>query len=227
MEKLYYLVFEAPEVPGSQLRTSLVEGAVPAIRQAGGSRVVVNVQDEEVADGTPLRRHDPPLRAAVSFWLESADDRGPAEAALAGCAPRIAGYVVAESRPLVHATNPGGRSDGMKQVCCIAKKPGLSDREFYDIWTQDHRIVAIETQSTTGYARNVIVRPLTEDAPDCWTGIVEETFPIGALTDPKVFYDAADDDELKQNLDRMMASVQRFLDDGPMEFTHMSEYDLG
>ncbi len=107
---------------------------MPAIRQAGGSRVVVNVQDEEVADGTPLRRHDPPLRAAMSFWLENADDRGPAEAALAGCAPRIAGYVVAESRPLVHATNPGGRSDGMKQVCCIAKKPGLSDREFYDGW---------------------------------------------------------------------------------------------
>ena len=82
-------------------------------------------------------------------------------------------------------------------------------------------------QSTTGYVRNVISRRLTEDAPDHWTGIVEETFPIGALTDPKVFYAAKDDAELKANLDRMMASVTRFLDDGPMEFTHMSEYDLG
>ena len=167
------------------------------------------------------------MRAAVSFWLENADDRGPAEAALAGCAPRIAGYLVAESRPLVHETKPGGRSDGMKQVCCVAKKPGLSDEEFYEIWTNDHKQVAIETQSTTGYARNVIVRPLTTGAPDIWTGIVEETFPIGALTDPKIFYDAEDDAQFKANLDRMMASVVRFLDEGPMELAHMSEYDLG
>ena len=50
---------------------------------------------------------------------------------------------------------------------------------------------------------------------------------IGALDDPKVFYDAASDEELKKNLDQMMTSCDRFLDMGPLEFTHMSEYYLG
>ena len=54
------------------------------------------------------------------------------------------------------------------------------------------RDTAIETQSTFGYVRNEIVRALTPDAPR-WHAIVEENFPLGALTDPAVFYDAAGD----------------------------------
>ena len=115
----------------------------------------------------------------------------------------------------------------MNQVTCIARKPGLTDEEFWHIWTVDHKKVAIETQSTVGYVRNVITRPLTEGAPDCRVAIVEETFPIGALTDLKVFYDNASDEEFKERLARMMGSVERFLDAGPMECTPMSEYDLG
>ena len=115
----------------------------------------------------------------------------------------------------------------MCQVTCIAKRQGLDYDEFTRIWHVDHKQVAIETQSTTGYVRNEFVRALTPGAPAGWIAIVEETFPIGALDDPKVFYDAANDEELKRNLDRMMASCARFLDMEPLEFTHMSEYYLG
>ncbi len=227
MEKLVYLLFQDPGVPGSKIRQAVIDEAVPAMREAGASRLTLHVQDEEVEAGTPLRRSDPPIRAMVSFWLENSDDRGPCERALGALVPRIVGYLVAESRPLVHETNPGGRTDGMTQVCCISRKAGLSDDEFYDIWTRDHKVVAIETQSTVGYVRNIFVRALTVDAPTCWAAIVEETFPIGALTDPKVFYDSADDAELKARLRRMMTSVNRFLDDSDMEVTHTSEYVLG
>jgi hypothetical protein len=227
MEKLVYLLFQDPGVPGSKIRQAVIDEAVPAMREAGASQVTLHVQDEDVAAGKPVRRSDPPIRAMVSFWLENSDDRGPCEAALGSIVPRIVGYLVAESRPLVHQTNPGGRTEGMTQVCCISRKPGLSDDEFYDIWTNDHKVVAIETQSTVGYVRNIFVRALTKDAPDCWAAIVEETFPIGALTDPKVFYDSKDDAQLKANLDRMMASVGRFLSNDDMEVTHTSEYVLG
>jgi hypothetical protein len=115
----------------------------------------------------------------------------------------------------------------MKQVTCIARKPEVSYQEFTRIWHEDHKIVAIETQSTFGYVRNEIVRPLTEGAPDQWIAVVEENFPIGALTDPKVFYDANSDEELRRNLERMVKSCNRFLDMGPLELTHMSEYYLG
>jgi len=163
----------------------------------------------------------------VSFWLENADDRGACEAALRAHAKQLAGYLVSESRPMIHERSKGARTPGMCQVTCIAKLPDLGWDEFYRIWTTDHKAVAIETQSTTGYVRNVFVRPLTEGAPAQWHAIVEETFPIGALDDPKTFYDAASDAELKANLGRMMESCNRFLDMDPLEFTHMSEYWLG
>jgi hypothetical protein len=226
MEKLCYLLFREAEVPGSELRQALLDKAVPALRAAGAREITLHVQDEDVAAGSPLRRSDPPIRAMVSFWLHDADLRGPCEAALALHARRLAGYVVLESRPLVHDAPKGRRTPGANQLTCIARKPGLSQEEFIRIWHGDHRAVAIETQSTTGYVRNEIVRALTPGAPP-WAAIVEETFPIGALTDPKVFYAAKDDADLRARMERMMASCRRFLDFEPMEYTHMSEYYLG
>jgi len=226
MEKLVYLLFEDEGRPGSSLREALLEKVVPVLRESGATDIVVNVHDEEVAAGQPIRRSAPPIRAMVAFWLQCADDRAACEAVLAAQAKRVAGYLVVESRPLVHETNPGGRTPGMNQVTCISRKPGMSDEDFYGYWHTGHREVAIETQSTTGYVRNVIQRALTPGAP-ARDAIVEETFPIAALTDPKVFYAANDDVELEANLARMMESCQRFLDFEPMECTHMSEYCLG
>jgi len=226
MEKLVYLIFQEADLPGSELRAALLEKAAPALRAGGAREITVHVQDEEVADGTPMRRSDPPIRAMVSFWMHNADDRAPCESALAAHARRLAGYLVVESRPLLHEAPKGRRTPGMNQVTCIAKKPGLDYDEFIRIWHQDHKVVAIETQSTVGYVRNVIVRKLTEGAPN-WDAIVEETFPIEALTDPHVFYDAKSEEALKRNSELMVESCQRFLDFEPLEYTHMSEYYLG
>ena len=226
MEKLVYLIFQEADLPGSELRAGLLGKAAPALRAAGAREITVNVQDDEVARGTPMRRSDPPIRAMVSFWMHDADDRGPCEDALGEHARRLAGYLVLESRPLVHEAPTGRRTPGMNQVTCIAKKPGLDYDEFIRLWCQDHKVVAIETQSTVGYVRNVIVRKLTEGAPD-WDAIVEETFPIEALTDPHVFYDAESEEALRRNSERMLASCRRFLDFEPLEYTHMSEYYLG
>lgn len=226
MEKLLYLLHDAADRPGAELRKALIETAVPRLRLAGAQHVVVNVHDEHTAAGQPMRRSDPPIRAMVTFWMHCADGRGPCEAALRDAAARIDGWVVAESRPLAHETNPGGRTAGMNQITCITRKPGLDDAEFYRIWHGDHRVVAEETQSTTGYVRNVVAFALTPDAPR-FDAIVEETFPIEALTDPHVFYDAVGDEaRFQANLERMMTSCRRFLDFEPMECTHMSEYVL-
>lgn len=227
MEKLVYLLFDEGDRPGAELRDALRDQAVPALRAAGASQITLHVQDEAVAAGTPLRKSDPPIRAMVSFWLGDSDERGPCEAALAARARGMAGYLVVESRPMDHRPPQGQRTPGMCQVTCIAKLPDLDYDEFTRIWHEDHKKVAIETQSTTGYVRNEFVRALTPGAPGDWIAIVEETFPIGALDDAKVFYDAASDEEFKANVGRMVTSCNRFLDMGPLEFTHMSEYNLG
>lgn len=225
MEKLLYLVFERSDASGDALRERLLGRVGPALLEAGARDVTLNVQDAPVAGGSPIVKSDPPIRAMVSFWLQSHDERGPCEAALEGTGQRLAGYLVCESRPLVHERKAGVRTPGMNQVTCISRKAGMSDEDFHGHWTTTHRQVAIETQSTTGYVRNVIVRRLLPDSPP-WDAVVEETFPIGALTDPKVFYDAPDDETLRRNLGRMIESCERFLDLEPLECTPMSEYPL-
>jgi hypothetical protein len=223
MQKLFYLLRDGASEDGDVLRTAIVEKAVPAIRACGATGITVFAADRDVAAGRPVRQIDPPIRAMVSFWLEDAADRTPAEAALRS----LAGYLVVESRPLVHATPRGQRTPGMKQISCVTKRADLSQEDFVRIWHEDHRKVAIETQSTFGYVRNEIFRPVTEGAPMQWTAIVEESFPIEALDDPHVFYDAKSEAEYQTNFKRMMDSCGRFLDHGPIEVTFVSEYYLG
>jgi hypothetical protein len=228
MEKLIYLIDAEASLPGADLRGGLIEKAAPALRAAGATRISVNVEDEHVAAGGAVKisRADPPLRAMASFWLESADDRGPCEAALSAHGAGLTGYLVVESRPLVHHPPLGERAPGANLVTCINRLPGLSDEEFIDRWNNEHRVVALETQSTTAYVRNAVVRALSPGAP-VRDGIVEETFPIEALSDPHVWYDCTSDEVYQRRLARMMDSVNAFLDMGPLVSVPMSEYFLG
>jgi len=231
MEKLVYLLYESDDTPGADLRDALLRKSVPALRAAGATRAVVNVNDEDVAAGGRvwIRKSDPPIRAMVSFWLENADDRAPCEAELSERAAGLAGYLVAESVPLVNASqvaSRGERTPGVNMVTCINRPAHLPYEEFIDLWHDEHKAVALETQSTFAYVRNVVVRPLTVDAPR-FDGIVEEGFPIGALTDPHVWYAADSDATYRANLARMIESCQRFLDFEPLESNPMSEYVLG
>lgn len=228
MEKLVYLLTNDGEAPGADLRTALVEKAAPALRAAGASQISVNVEDEHVAQGggVAIRRSQPPIRAMVSFWMQNADDRAPCEETLAAYATGLSGYLVCESRPLVHEPPVGGRAPGANLVTCIARKPGISDEEFVWRWNVEHRKVAVETQSTFAYVRNVVVRRLTAEGRD-WDGIVEESFPIEALSDPHAWYACTTEEEYKARLRRMMDSVTAFLDLSVLESTPMSEYFLG
>ena len=228
MEKLVYLLHRDSGTPGPDWRTALIEEGAPALRAAGAGQICVNVHDEHVArgGGVIISRSDPPLRAMVSFWLQNADDRGPCEEALSGQAAELHGYLTVESRPLLHAPPIGERAPGANLVTAINKRPDISYERFIDLWTCEHKAVACETQSTFAYVRNAVVRPLTPGAPTR-DGIVEESFPIEALTDPHVWYDCHDDEEYERRLQRMLDSVNAFLDLSVLESIPMSEYWLG
>jgi hypothetical protein len=228
MEKLVYVLSQDEPFDAAATRVALASRVAPKIRRAGGARIGFSLTDADVAAGAGVAIHNqqPPIRGLISFWLESADDRGPAEQALREEVGGLDGYLVAESRPLVHSPPVGQRAPGVNLVTCINRKPGLSDQAFFDLWNIEHRQVALETQSTFAYVRNAVVRKLTPDAPDR-DGIVEESFPIEALTNPKVWYDCDSDEELGRRVKRMLDSVNAFLDLGPLESTPMSEYYLG
>jgi hypothetical protein len=224
MQKLFYLIFDAADSDSSRLRESLIGDVVPVLRRLGAREIGVFVSDEEVSAGKPTRQSDPPIRAALCFNLADVESRAAVEDAIRPLAADLAGYLVRESRPIVHERGEGHRMPGMMQLTCISPRAGLSAEEFNRIWHEDHMEVAIQTQSTFGYVRNTIIRPITEGAPEHWAGIVEETFPIEALADPMVFFNAANPAELSANLRRMVESCQRFVDLENLEVTFMSEY---
>jgi hypothetical protein len=93
-------------------------------------------------------------------------------------------------------------------------------------WHSHHTRVAIETQANFEYVQNLIVRPLTADAP-AYDAYVEECFPAEALTRPEVFFDAVGDSaKFDANLAAMMDSCHGFLDFSRVDIIPTSQFDF-
>jgi hypothetical protein len=229
MEKLIYVLWrgdrDSVDVPGH-----LREVTGPALVEAGARFVKISVVDSAVAGGAALRIGSQPADkdAVISFWLEESFDRAECEAIVAAAADTIAGYLVAESRPLrtppEYLHGSGERTDGFHLVTCIRRRADLTHDEFIDQWHGPFRDTAVAGQNTWDYVRNEIIRPLTPDAPD-WSAVIEEGFPIGALDDPAVFFDAVgDESHLAAQQTRMFEMVQTFLDLTAVDSHPMSEF---
>jgi hypothetical protein len=195
-------------------------GKLPAaLAAAGASRIRVNLQDETVEPGAALRQVNtrPQIEAVIQFWVPSSYDpliAGVREALAEAC-ERHAAWLVAESTIIPNTkfpAAPGQRTEGFSQLAFLGLPPRLTHEQWRRIWQASHTRVAIETQSNFEYVQNLVVRALTENAPP-FAGFVEECFPIAALTDPLVFFDAVGDQaKFDANLAAMMASCGRFID---------------
>lgn len=229
MEKIACVLWKPVGMPDDVFGKDL-RGASSELARLGARSLCMNVVDEHVAAGTNVRvgKIDPPKAAFVTFWVDEADAiHGGLLPALSAHASRVAAYLVVESIPLRNATQrtkSGERTPGFNLVTGIVPKDGLAYPEFIHLWHTEHRKVALETQSTFAYVRNEIVRALTPDAPQ-WAALVEESFPIEALTDQAVWYAAVGSPErLEQNRRRMIESCLAFLALDRIESHPMSEY---
>ncbi|TXH05908.1 MAG: hypothetical protein E6R07_03640 [Nevskiaceae bacterium] len=234
MEKVVYLVWRDPKEDvdpfAARLRGDLAARlrALPTLRG-----LQLNVADAAVAAGSGLRQTflDPPPDAVLQVWVDSAIAplRQPVDAAIAAATARHAAYLVTESRPLrnrQHPPQPGQRTEGFAQIALLRKPARLSYGQWLDVWHNSHTQIAIDTQSTFEYAQNVVVRPLTAGAPPL-DAMVEECFPLAALTDPLTFFDAPGDKaKFEANLKIMMDSVHRFIDMGTIDVMPTSQYVL-
>ena len=203
----------------------------PRIEELGVHGLTLNLADDAIGDAVSARitRLDPPIDGTLNFWLDSADDRGPYEQAIADATSRSAGYLVVESVPILNRTQraePGARTPGINMIACLERPTRMPWGAWIEHWHGHHRQVAIETQCTFHYVRNVVVRALTPGAPE-WAGIVEEGFPTEAVTDPMIWYRSNGSAEaMRRNLKRMVDSCQVFLDLDRVESHPMSEYRL-
>ena len=213
---------------------TLLANLPTALHSAGTSKVRINIRDAAVAAGAALiqKWQEPQQEAIVQFWLPSANAlfRSEAEQAIAVHCSRFAAWLVAESTIIANAEHPpakGERTWGWSQASFINFRDDLERMEAIKIWHSHHTRVAIDTQSNFEYVQNLIVRPLTDGAPD-YDAFVEECFPLEALSDPYVFFDAAGDDaKFKANLDAMMDSCGRFIQFGRIDIIPTSQYDFG
>ena len=228
MEKICSVLWKRTGQSDDGFRDALLGGA-PELAKAGALRLRIAAVDAHVAAGTKVRisRMDAPKAALVSYWVHEADTRTSIEAQLARRSGQLTSFLVVESEPIrntEHVAPIGQRTPGFNLVTCIEPKDGLSYAEFIERWHKEHRAVALETQSTFAYVRNEIVRPLTPGAPG-WAAIVEEHFPLEALTDPMVWYAANGSKQIfQQNFQRMMDSCSAFLALDRVDSHPMSEY---
>jgi hypothetical protein len=179
----------------------------------GLSGLAVNVRDGAVRDSLmTLTTLDPPIVALVSLWTQQSygTQVRDAMARLAGECDLLAAYLVTESVPLPGPTvSHGERTDGLANVALLRRPGDLDQQTWFARWHIDHTPVAIATQSTFGYTQNAVVRALTPDAPEL-AAIVEELFPIEATADLHAFFGAADDADLSDRMNKMIASTSAF-----------------
>ncbi|WP_027500439.1 EthD domain-containing protein [Rhodococcus sp. UNC363MFTsu5.1] len=175
----------------------------------GATRFQVNIDDVDVASAQlRLTTYEQPVGAIVSIWIPH--EFAAVTEALSAAADRIAGWVV-EERVLMPApaTANGVRTEALANVALLRIPAGMDRPEWLDRWQNHHTSVAIETQATFGYVQNTVVEPLTAGARV--DALVEELFPMAAMTDPHAFYGSAGDDaELGRRVARMIESTATF-----------------
>jgi hypothetical protein len=184
----------------------------PAFRtrlaELGATRVQVNLDDDAVA---PAMRFGPgtPITAVVSVWgeLDVAGVLGVVREADGD----VDAWLVDEREPLVPPVVPDGvRADALANLAFLRRPEAMSHADWLSDWLDRHTQVAIDTQGTFGYVQNPVLEALTPGGRDV-TGIVEELFPMAAMSDQHAFYGSGGDDaELNRRFSELMDSCARF-----------------
>ena len=233
MEKIICALWKAEGESRNAFNARLVPDLANTLTTLGAQHVRLNIEEERTVPAAALRqsRGAPQHDALVQFWLPSANAifREEIDALLHQVAARWAGWLVLESTVIPNRDHPpvaGAPSWGWAQIACLTLPEAMPYEDWRRIWQEDHTRVAIETQANFEYVQNLIIRPLTPDAPP-YVAIVEECFPDTAMTNPFAFFDAMGDKaKFTANLDRMMASCARFITPGTIDVIPTSQYQF-
>lgn len=215
--------------PDEQWCTRLRTRVATGLSELDLAGLTVNVRDAPVsASMMTLTTLDPPVSAVVSIWTQQYYGvalRTALELLAAEC-QEFAAYLVTESVPMPGPdVAPSARTPGLANIALLRRPPDLDVATWLQRWHIDHTPVAIATQATFGYTQNTVVRALTPDAPPI-DAIVEELFPIEAVSDLHAFFGAADDADLGDRMGKMAASVARFGADRNIDTVPTSRYVL-
>lgn len=221
---------DAGDADPARLRSRIGEAVEGPLAALGVQRYVVNVRDEAVAGALiNVQVTERPVLAVVRARVPVASAAALADLVdgLRAIGP-VSAWSVTASEPLpVADPTEGERCEGMAQMAFLRRPDRIGREQWLHTWLEEHTEVAIETQSTSGYIQHVVVRALTDDAPQI-AAIVEEVFPVEAATDLGVFFGAPGDDaRMAANIQAMTASTARFLDEGTVDAIPTGRYVMG
>jgi hypothetical protein len=192
---------------GARLSSESLRQGLAAAR---ATALQVNLDDSDVA---PALRFGPaqPITALVSVWTDGDLDAAIAAVAAAAEEKEPHAYRVTERVRLDPMPVPDGtRSDVLAQVAVLRRPTSMTRADYVAYWMLHHTPIAIRTQNTSGYIQNLVEDALTPSSPEI-AAIVEEHFPMAAMTDPHAFYGSdGDDEELHRRTTELLASVARF-----------------
>ena len=218
MTKLIFAVHgsNASELFGSALREALASFGATAIQ--------VNADDEAVREALRFGPGEP-ISALLSVWTDEDVASTVGVVAKTVSDPQLHAYRVTERVRLDPEPTPDGeRSDVMAQVALLRRPDAMSQEDYLAYWMLRHTPIAIRTQNTSGYIQNIVEEALTPASPPL-AAIVEEHFPMAAMSDPHEFYGSRGDDaELSRRITELMTSVAAFGADQGLDLVPTSRY---
>lgn len=233
MEKVIVALWAPQGESRADYAAHLLAQLPAALKAAGAQGIRLNVRDATVepAAALNLQWQAPQQDAVAQFWLPSANAvfRKPVDDALAAHSGRFEAWLVAESTIIPNTEHPpqaGSRTWGWSQASFISFLPDQSWEKSVKHWHSHHTRVAIDTQSNFEYVQNIIIRPLTDNAP-AYGGFVEECFPLEGMTDSAVFFDAVGDEaKYAHNAKEMADSCAGFIDFTTIDIIPTSQFDF-
>ena len=229
MEKLAYQLWKKDDDNLETFKELLLKNLSKDIGELV-SELQINIADADVLPANNLAQSNyPPAPNAVMFIkVKSYFLADTLESHLEKITKKIHGFVVSESIILDDSKKSplGLRSEGFSQVVFLEKPETMSAFDWFDHWTNYHTEIAIKTQSNFIYVQNTVVRPLQKGSPS-FIAIIEECFPLDAMTDPAVFYDSQNNPEqLAKHIQIMMDSCEKFIDFEKIEVIPTSRYRI-
>jgi hypothetical protein len=208
MERLVYAVWGATGLLTQEFRDRLA-----------CKWVQVNVDD---ADVSPAQLRLTTFDEAINAFVTVPVDAAPMPE---GFGRRWCGWRVETEEPIAPPVVPDGeRADALTNIAVLRRPDDLPYDAWLHRWKHDHTPVGISAQGNFGYIQNRVLEPMTPGAPDV-AAIVEELFPMEAMTDWHAFYGSGGDDaELGRRMTQMLESVSRFGADRDIDVVPTSRY---
>lgn len=215
------LIFDTECSQDSLLKT--IQPILPTLSETTQVRLLIDDEDSAVASGYQQCAQAPLPKACVCLDDLEESEAHTLKVELESLFEQARATVFDTQLVLKPDWQIGQRTPGTVQLCTFQQKRDISREAFIAIWRNSHTQIAIDTQSTFGYFQNLVL----EGQDSGFDALVEEHFPIQAATSPEAFFDAVGDPaKLKHNIDCMMESCARFIQQDTINVIHLSEYKI-